>query len=438
MISPHVTRDVLTNYQKYKNLYKKIFTYDQELIKLDPEFFEYCFPGSNYPWTPRDEFEIHKKSKLVSFLSSGKNICSGHAARLDWGNRLNGSVDFYGGIMGSAVIGGSHHYHHNRKTEALKDYMFSIAIENCKMDTYFTEKLTDCFANGTIPVYFGADSIGSIFNPDGIIVLDDNFDISLLNEELYYSKLQAVRDNFEIVKNMPLADEMLYRKIIKKLPNVTLFAADSVNPELAVQALKESSKHIEFGKIILFSHIKPFNLPENFEFCQIPRLRSGQDYSSFILNRLNDHITTDFCLSVHCDGYIINPDKWTDEFLNYDYIGSPWPIGGPANLGPERVGNGGVSLRSKKLLSESSVLRLTNHEDVVICCINRQALESKGINFAPLSVAAIFSSELHCPDLGINPETDCLAFHGKRYQKYQEVKNKNLLDLLNEDGANSL
>ena len=221
-----------------------------------------------------------------------------------------------------------------------------------------------------------------------------------------------------------------------KAPRVTLYAADSVNPDLAVQAIKESSKNIEFGKIILFSHIKPYNLPDDFEFCKINQLNSSWDYSAFMLNHLNKFITTDFCLSVHCDGYIINPDKWTDDFLNYDYIGAPWTVGGPANYGPERVGNGGVSLRSKKLLRESEVLQCVSHEDVVICCINRKMLESKGIDFAPINIAAIFSSEIYCSDLGINPETDCLAFHGKNYQSYQEVKNKYLIDSLNEEKIN--
>jgi hypothetical protein len=142
-------------------------------------------------------------------------MCSGHAYRLEWANRLNGLVDFYGGIMDSRVIGGSHSYHHNKKTEALNDYMFSIVLENCKNDTYFTEKITDCFANGTVPVYFGTDNIGSIFDKDGIIVLNDNFDISMLTEELYYSKMKSIGNNLEAVKNMPLADEMLYKKIIE-------------------------------------------------------------------------------------------------------------------------------------------------------------------------------------------------------------------------------
>ena len=33
--------------------------------------------------------------------------------------------------------------------------MFSVCIENDVYDTYFTEKILDCFATGTIPIYKG-------------------------------------------------------------------------------------------------------------------------------------------------------------------------------------------------------------------------------------------------------------------------------------------
>ena len=55
--------------------------------------------------------------------------------------------------------------------------MFSIAIENASYETYFTEKLLDCFATGTIPVYYGAPDIGDYFNKDGIIDLSEEFDV---------------------------------------------------------------------------------------------------------------------------------------------------------------------------------------------------------------------------------------------------------------------
>ena len=60
------------------------------------------------------------------------------------------------------------------KEDGLCDYMFSVAIENGEYETYFTEKILDCFATGTIPVYLRAPDIENHFNMDGIITLSDN------------------------------------------------------------------------------------------------------------------------------------------------------------------------------------------------------------------------------------------------------------------------
>ena len=86
-------------------------------------------------------------------------------------------------------------------------------IENDKYETYYTEKLTDAFATGTIPVYWGTPDIGNYFNHEGIIELTPDFDIDSLTEELYNSKLDAVSDNFERVQNLLSADDMLYKQI---------------------------------------------------------------------------------------------------------------------------------------------------------------------------------------------------------------------------------
>jgi hypothetical protein len=66
----------------------------------------------------------------------------------------------------------------------------------------------------------------------------------------------------------------------------------------------------------------------------------------FVLHELHHYIDSDFVLLVEWDGYIINPTAWTNEFLNFDYIGAVW---GHHKDG-FRVGNGGFSLRSRKLL----------------------------------------------------------------------------------------
>ena len=93
--------------------------------------------------------------------------------------------------------------------------MFSVAIENSSYNTYFTEKITDCFAVGTIPIFYGNKDIGEIFNPNGIIMLDDNFDIKSLNKDLYQSKIDAVKENFEIACNMQTAEDYIYNKYLK-------------------------------------------------------------------------------------------------------------------------------------------------------------------------------------------------------------------------------
>ena len=85
--------------------------------------------------------------------------------------------------------------------------MFSVAIENGQYETYFTEKLLDCFTTGTIPVYLGAPDIGKYFNTDGIITLSDEFDIS---EELYQSKMDAIKENLEIAKTMEVLEDFIY------------------------------------------------------------------------------------------------------------------------------------------------------------------------------------------------------------------------------------
>jgi hypothetical protein len=207
---------VVENLRSYKRSYAKIFTCDQGLIDLDPDLFEFCFAGSNLPWTPPAQRHIYKKNKTLSLLASPKQTNPGHVARIQLAEQFRYKADLYGGIFGSRKIGigDSEHYHHQSKADALNDYMFSVAIENCKYNTYFTEKITDCFATGTIPIYYGTENVKEYFDGDGIIFIDSNFDTAQLTPELYYSKINAIERNFQVVNTMLSADDYLYRKII--------------------------------------------------------------------------------------------------------------------------------------------------------------------------------------------------------------------------------
>jgi len=79
----------------------------------------------------------------------------------------------------------------------------------------FTEKLTDCFMAGTIPIYYGMENIGDIFDIDGIIILNDNFNIEDLSKDLYESKIKAVRNNFKLANELLVAEDYIYINFIK-------------------------------------------------------------------------------------------------------------------------------------------------------------------------------------------------------------------------------
>lgn len=225
-ISKHYYENIFNNFDGYKKSYIKIFTCDESLIEKDPELFCFCLAGSNLPWTPEEDYGIHPKSKLISFLCSPKKFVQGHIKRHEIAEKFKGFVDFYGGIFGSNLVVGSNddihyvnrslvgtpdiHYAHKKKTEAMNPYMFSVVVENFVGNTYFTEKITDCFANGVVPIYYGTKNILNYFDGNGIIFLDENFKIEDITIDLYYSKMESIKNNLEIIRKMPSADDILY------------------------------------------------------------------------------------------------------------------------------------------------------------------------------------------------------------------------------------
>lgn len=187
---------ILANYDFVASRVDGILSCDKELCEKYPKF-QYALTNAA-PWI--EERQIYEKTKLVSMISSNKSMVPGHRKRLEFVNKFKDQVDLYGRGFRDLP----------RKEEGMKDYMFSVSVENAVYDTYFTEKLTDCFATGTIPIFYGCRGVTEYFNEDGIIFLDDDFDVSTLTEELYYSKMDAIKDNFERANNLPVAEDYLY------------------------------------------------------------------------------------------------------------------------------------------------------------------------------------------------------------------------------------
>lgn len=188
------------------------------------------------------------------------------------------------------------------------------------------------------------------------------------------------------------------------LNNVTLLGIDCINPSRLKTVLALCQEEIEFAEVKLLSSIKI----NDDKWIEIQNISCKEDYSIFCLNKLIDHVKTDFVLLVQWDGFILNPKSWTNLFTQYDYIGSPWVVKDwsindfdfPESWrGKMVVGNGGFCLRSKKLLETSSSLynsgkiKRTHPEDIAISVWYRNLFISEGINFAPIELAKSFSIE---------------------------------------------
>ena len=129
--------------------------------------------------------------------------------------------------------------------------------------------------------------------------------------------------------------------------------------------------------------------------------RSG--FCESFIQQTNKYIIDDFCLNVQHDSTIIDISNWDDRYLEYDYIGAPWPmdivqasdmVAGRIDEIPNVVGNGGFSLRTRKFVEESAKLGWQHkNEDLNICVFNYETMTEKGVTFAPPELACKFSVE---------------------------------------------
>lgn len=197
-IKPQIVNQVKLNPNKFLDVFDAIFTHNEELLAIDTKF----------KWCPAQGFwikdpKVYEKTKMISMISSNKMMTEGQKQRLQWVEMIGDQVDLYGRGFNEIAL----------KEEGLCDYMFSVVIENGFYESYFTEKILDCFATGTIPVYLGSPNISKYFNEDGIIKLTEEFEVS---EEIYNSKIDAIKDNLERAKQYEVLEDFIYLNYFKK------------------------------------------------------------------------------------------------------------------------------------------------------------------------------------------------------------------------------
>jgi tetratricopeptide (TPR) repeat protein len=185
---------------------------------------------------------------------------------------------------------------------------------------------------------------------------------------------------------------------MRDLPQVTLACIDTANHALALRALARSSSQLRFAHVRFLTDALPADLvvPAQVEVTPIAPILSREDYSQFVLKALAAHVTTSHVLLVQWDGYVANADAWDDAFLDVDYIGARWFWYDDGM----QVGNGGFSLRSRRLLDALADPRvvLTDAEDLTICRTFRPWLEQEhAIRFADAEMADRFAFEAAYP-----------------------------------------
>ena len=126
---------------------------------------------------------------------------------------------------------------------------------------------------------------------------------------------------------------------------ISISCIETIRHDETVHAIKSTLKCVNISKVYWFSNIdflkdigcevvnikiNPFDKTKSF----------NEAYSYLTIELMPQVVETDYNLIIQHDGYAVNKKAWTDDFLNYDYIGAVMLTYPPK----KRVGNGGASV----------------------------------------------------------------------------------------------
>lgn len=178
-----------------------ILTFDRSYPERETDFMFYALGGS---WIDQGSFAVHEKYKLVSIVGTDKMRAEGHKLR-------HAIIGLYSDRLG---VYGRGYRPISTKAIALAPYRYSIVVESCRLNDYFSEKLIDCLSQGTVPIYWGCNSIGEYFDTRGMIVfnhIDELGDIlSGISPADYESRLKYIERNLELCQRYCCAEDWIY------------------------------------------------------------------------------------------------------------------------------------------------------------------------------------------------------------------------------------
>lgn len=301
VIAPHVRLWIIENHRHFD----LVLAHDAEILKN-------CSNAIKFHWTNMwiKEAELpliqvkNDKSFNVSFICGGNNMCPGHLVRRQCWTRQEEIMAPKQFFYSTRINGELKRFEGNQplpsdsKLSAFVDSMFHITMENSQLPDYFSEKILDCFATMTVPIYLGCPNIGEYFDRNGIIVcnsVDEIIDTcNRLTVDDYYRRLGSMARNREkALKVYPhdsntsfagLLEPILKSRFAGKVNH--LDNVQVINLAHRIDRLELAKKEMEraglspftrFPAIRYFPQTHGF-LDEFRKYCSIPKIRGNYDY----------------------------------------------------------------------------------------------------------------------------------------------------------------
>jgi hypothetical protein len=194
-----------------------------------------------------------------------------------------------------------------------------------------------------------------------------------------------------------------------QLPDVTLLIYDAKAPRLAAIAVEDTLAKASFGEVQVWSEVdmQPL-IKADVDWFQVPRGLGKIEGQSYLWNEIPKSLSsrTSHVLNIEWDSGISDPALWEPGFLDYDYVGAPWPFHSEL-----RVGNGGFALMSTRLMqflaANTDDFPYAFPWDDTLCRRHRVRLEERGFVWAPDDVAERFAYEY-------GPLRPAFGFHDSR------------------------
>jgi hypothetical protein len=181
------------------------------------------------PWHVKKTYEElissqPQKTEYFSAIISNNVSTAGHLKRYAFVNKLQGhfkdKMAWFG--RGAREI--------EDKWDGLANFKYSLAIENCAVPYYFSEKILDCFCALTMPIYYGCPEITQYFPAESLIQIDiADYKKAIIKIEeaiegdFYDKNLLAIKESRQLVLNK-------YQLIPALATLLDAFASKSLEP----------------------------------------------------------------------------------------------------------------------------------------------------------------------------------------------------------------